>query len=613
MSLCYYDVSCGAVSNIFLIADKIVTDAQLSYRLLAHLLLGVVRIFSKKVEYLFHDCNEIIIRLGRSFISSQWNTPKETTGGRHRKVSLPKGSTHGKCENLALHEEYPSVEAVRGVQPGVTLTLPKSFELDSFDLEVPEEEGDISIHECFRLEVEEIYQPAFLNARHGDDMVAGSGLSSGCFTPVGDVIPPGILDIDFEVAESQEARISIVKWKLECDLPCLEKCGNHSSARRSLKLSIHSQETEEQAEQQDLQLAKLSEPCHTSPEGYAEVGTPVSEHGRISLLCDSEKPSVALPEAASPEFAVTTPAIKERRRISRKRKCLFDETIVLSNDTLRQWIHDASSLICKRRKAPHTFLDAWKAQKLSSIESMPSDLKAIFLESSFIPSAQEKPATPSHRSDVGKAEVLAEPEKSDAFLGTPSIDTLPSVSSAEVPSASKMDEDIPEEPLAIEKPESEMSLIDRVSKHSESKLASCDMYKLLAVESFVNAFASHYHLLHCCRNLAPQKMKATVKMGGQLEQVARYFCHCFEQEENGALSLTKVLEGKKRTKCAKCFYETLVLASRGYVDVGQELPYGDIIVSATPAMRTEFEFMPGPFGAAERTLAVTGSWSRTSL
>lgn len=34
----------------------------------------------------------------------------------------------------------------------------------------------------------------------------------------------------------------------------------------------------------------------------------------------------------SPKFAVTTPARKETNRISRKRKTLFDETIVLSNE-----------------------------------------------------------------------------------------------------------------------------------------------------------------------------------------------------------------------------------------------------------------------------------------
>lgn len=47
----------------------------------------------------------------------------------------------------------------------------------------------------------------------------------------------------------------------------------------------------------------------------------------------------------------------------------FDVAVILnSHRTLRQGIHDASDLICKRRRAPHTFLDAWKADIIINLE-----------------------------------------------------------------------------------------------------------------------------------------------------------------------------------------------------------------------------------------------------
>lgn len=74
-----------------------------TYRVLAYLLLGLVRIYSKKVEYLFHDCNEVLVKIKRFKINT-------------------KNKTH--VENLCT-----------------SITLPNRFELDAFDLDVIEDVG----------------------------------------------------------------------------------------------------------------------------------------------------------------------------------------------------------------------------------------------------------------------------------------------------------------------------------------------------------------------------------------------------------------------------------------------------------------------------------------
>lgn len=75
-------------------------EVPIAFRVLGHLLIGVVRIYAKKVEYLYHDCNEALIRIKDLFASG--------------KISLSMGVRH---------------------TPYFSVTLPQKFELDAFDLE----------------------------------------------------------------------------------------------------------------------------------------------------------------------------------------------------------------------------------------------------------------------------------------------------------------------------------------------------------------------------------------------------------------------------------------------------------------------------------------------
>ncbi|KAH9710271.1 Sister chromatid cohesion 1 protein 3 [Citrus sinensis] len=75
-------------------------DVPIALRMSGHLLLGVVRIYSKKVDYLYHDCNVFLISLRKTFSTVS--------------VNLPEDATHA---------------------PAHTVTLPQKFNLDSVDLD----------------------------------------------------------------------------------------------------------------------------------------------------------------------------------------------------------------------------------------------------------------------------------------------------------------------------------------------------------------------------------------------------------------------------------------------------------------------------------------------
>lgn len=64
----------------------------------------------------------------------------------------------------------------------------------------------------------------------------------------------------------------------------------------------------------------------------------------------------------------------------------------------------------------------------------------------------------------------------------------------------------------------------------------------------------------------------TVKVLSMLEEG-------FKQADSDSLSLTEMLKGKKRQTAARCFYETLVLKSKGLIDVSQSEPFGEIVIN----------------------------------
>ncbi|KAK9271576.1 hypothetical protein L1049_001937 [Liquidambar formosana] len=75
-------------------------EAPIALRMSGHLLLGVVRIYSKKVDYLHQDCNVLLVGLRKAFASIA--------------VNLPEGSSKA---------------------PPEYITLPETFELDALDLD----------------------------------------------------------------------------------------------------------------------------------------------------------------------------------------------------------------------------------------------------------------------------------------------------------------------------------------------------------------------------------------------------------------------------------------------------------------------------------------------
>jgi len=59
--------------------DKILQEMDVvSYRVLGYLLVGIIRIFSKKVEYVLEDCNEVLIKINKFVVNKEGIVRVET-------------------------------------------------------------------------------------------------------------------------------------------------------------------------------------------------------------------------------------------------------------------------------------------------------------------------------------------------------------------------------------------------------------------------------------------------------------------------------------------------------------------------------------------------------
>ncbi|CAN8236229.1 unnamed protein product [Cochlearia groenlandica] len=64
-------------------------EAPIALRLSSHLLVGVVRIYSRKVSYLFDDCSEALLKVKQAFRSAAVDLPPEESTAPYHSITLP--------------------------------------------------------------------------------------------------------------------------------------------------------------------------------------------------------------------------------------------------------------------------------------------------------------------------------------------------------------------------------------------------------------------------------------------------------------------------------------------------------------------------------------------
>ncbi|KAL0403396.1 UNVERIFIED_CONTAM: Sister chromatid cohesion 1 protein 4 [Sesamum radiatum] len=79
-----------ADTDIGVSVDSIISpDVPIALRLSSHLLVGVVRIYSRKVNYLFDDCSEALLKIKQAFRSAAVDLPPEESKAPYHSITLP--------------------------------------------------------------------------------------------------------------------------------------------------------------------------------------------------------------------------------------------------------------------------------------------------------------------------------------------------------------------------------------------------------------------------------------------------------------------------------------------------------------------------------------------
>lgn len=111
-----------SINNNLYISDRIMfPEVPIALRMSGHLLLGVVRIYSKKVDYLFHDCNVILFGLRKAFSTVTVNLPEDATYAPVHTVTLPQKFDLDALD-LDDHILDDGYDNHRGSQEDITLT-----------------------------------------------------------------------------------------------------------------------------------------------------------------------------------------------------------------------------------------------------------------------------------------------------------------------------------------------------------------------------------------------------------------------------------------------------------------------------------------------------------
>ncbi|XP_010450610.1 PREDICTED: sister chromatid cohesion 1 protein 2-like isoform X2 [Camelina sativa] len=755
----------------------------LTYRVLAYLLLGVVRIYSKKVDFLFDDCNKALIGV-KEFVAKEKN---------REKTAVPLPASTG-CFSIVLPESFELdafefdlgiLEDFHGgnVKPQEDITLKDGSQetesMDMYSMERFDMDDDLmfTFHETFSANQNETKHESFardmdVDAENVKDTTEEASVRVTEAEPLDDsrdhenasrqredpesdeiLVEPQMSE-DIRRAQEEhtvrEAICTIVRGLVdphepsgdnlhrdghaessESEKPSVETSCAKTQQSGSLLSECESLEaihgTEEQPsgatridgekeipaistiEEREPEREPEPEPVSLTgsrdlPEGMEKCrGSSEAEMMKFELSHGSRKEQSETPEEnlngsekdflsdmtvskdpsrgfnatdipvavtpitplplkksggeTSPQFSIIpTPAAKESSRVSRKRKCLIDDEVIIPNKVMKEMIEDSSKLLSKRRNVSHTdcperrtkrfaarsFLDPliqYGSVELQSLFCQPIKLKnwatddkitrrrekssrltvritGDVLSSDQTQNAQEIMETPQAAAlsglkvTVGNInEVPVEMEASSTASGNAhqpenaaETTVKHSVIAPETPVRTSEHTGIaPETPVVFEQveiaPETPVreSMSTRYFKDPETR------YKETRPASPFTSLNEHPSV-YCVENrdldtiLMNDEVNADERQDLQQEtwsartrNVAKFLEKTFteqrEREEEEKVSLLQLCRGRIQKESARLFYETLVLKTKGYLEVKQDSPYSDVLL--TPFTRQQ--------------------------
>ncbi|XP_073147413.1 sister chromatid cohesion 1 protein 3 isoform X2 [Henckelia pumila] len=590
-------------------------EVPLALRMSGHLLLGVVRIYSKQVDYLYDYCNDVRITINRVYTSVNVNLPED-----------------------ANHAPYHSI------------TLPQAFDLDALDVDDCYKNWDQDSHVKSQDDITLMDQvptgkdPYIVISFSEDDL---RGLSSTQES----VPPPVQLDTDAGyVHRSPQSPIGvderIIGNSSPRDLPSIEimrHTKHHDFDFTNSPVLPDRADPDKYLEEQILKDKQTYTPVREdavfpdghSPSSHRHEEEHSFEHLDTSINFVHRTPEIEIQETPP----VAQPKVQRRKR---KRKQFFDESTVFSNQHIKNALSDTTGIRRVKKSCPCSLLDIWKVNNRRKkdqvffeplISGSCAAIQDIYKED-FITSKPHLIITEKEHQETNVSQYMrnnddnieiehlrhnehASPER---FIPSFSKTTPPSTGRSRRIQLTPKNSNHKSQSEGLETTEG-FGTIPVTGMGLSSGLHDSEMR---TPETFFGDGLHHENttlfdipeLLNSAGELSflgqddnsPAGSRGTPEFGlpsinqgtpelramsARTRAVAQYLKKQSSatplsgksgESSSGDLSMNKILEGKPRKICARMFSETLVLKNYGLVDLHQEEAYSDITLKITPQL-----------------------------
>ncbi|XP_042011812.1 sister chromatid cohesion 1 protein 3-like [Salvia splendens] len=453
-------------TNVSTTVEKIMNpEVPIALRMSGHLLLGVVRIYSKQVDYFFEDCNEIRITINRVFTTISVNLPSDATQAPFHSVTLPEkfnldnvelddyGLDWREDSHLKSHDEIMLTEQIpTGTDPYIVISF------DEHDLRTSSSMEETSGSGPTPMEEDDVPRGEF------DASAAGFGAPSrsnklGAFGSRTPQDIPSFPRVEFDASAagfetpSRNNNLGAFGSRTPQDIRSIEimrdaQYGfdfNNSPILPDRALPDKFLEDQIIRDNKEMQTpvreeVVLPDARFSSSHNHGEQHSPVHLDSQIPFAHHS--PELELQLTPEMEIQPTPPLAKEKVR--RKRKQPYDTTTVLSNEHVKNALEDTSDILRERRNCPLTSLSIWKRNNRRRLRKeglfvepyvtgSSAELQGIYSEDcakNHLVSIQEtsqetnveKPSSSRHDNDI-EIEVLRNNDRASPEICMPSFST----------------------------------------------------------------------------------------------------------------------------------------------------------------------------------------------
>uniref|UniRef100_J3MRP9 Rad21/Rec8-like protein N-terminal domain-containing protein n=1 Tax=Oryza brachyantha TaxID=4533 RepID=J3MRP9_ORYBR len=355
-------------SQVLFFAECIMfPEVPIALRLSGHLLLGLVRIYSWKVNYLFHDCNRMLSTIRTAFASVQVALPLDADRAAFDSITLPDTFN---LDDLNLDDATCQIDTPdihRKSLDQITLADGDYVMIDlDEDARVELSTPRRSLHMGPEPTEEERLPPFHINFESNDNLDNGISIDR----PQGnsEAVKPSNINQADKAPDLPEIMREAPFQGPELNLPDSDEVINDP-------MDV----TEEPSPFVSKNITPPTMEKIISP-GQGLSGTSIPSVQRTTSTTYDNIEDVVPIHDGMPDLMIepSPPQVQDNRRNAqpnvqyknkRKRKPIYDEEIVFSNAYMKKQIYgDQHHLVSKRRKLPQAAVDVWKFSRFHQKE-----------------------------------------------------------------------------------------------------------------------------------------------------------------------------------------------------------------------------------------------------